>query len=177
MPNPYDKYCHFVCTSKSIVDYWHAPKNWEWPKKKVCNQNPTGQVYETSAKGYLVLHVQPDLYKAVGNRHYLVMTTLDVPESGNYELAIIADDDHEVYIDCQLVSKGPYIGDVYHPPKTVSLKKGPTQFIIRYTNIPHNTPGYCNIRIYKNGAMLYEGRAAHFKGQENAIGEINWTDE
>jgi hypothetical protein len=31
IPNPYDKYCHFVCTSKSIAAYWNAPKFWEYP--------------------------------------------------------------------------------------------------------------------------------------------------
>lgn len=164
-----NNYCHFYVAKGSIN---LGTEEWIWPKKKVCNQNPTGKVYETVVRDLRVLHVQPDLYNAVENRHYLVMTTLDVPETGDYEIAIIGDDDHEFYINCKLISQGPFIGDKYYPPKTVSLTKGPTQFIIRYKNIPDKTPGYCNMRVYKNGTLLYEGRAADFKGQENAIGEI-----
>lgn len=146
----------------------------------LCNQNPQGAVYEqllTDAFGDqslykdYVMHVQPDITKGIGNTKYLMMSQVTIDVTATYDFQLTSDDNYELYVDCQLLASGP-IG--VHDFRA-SLSAGTHQMILRYENVPDNTPGYAGFNINLNGVRVYTTRAANWKGQANSIGEIEWA--
>jgi hypothetical protein len=144
----------------------------------VCNQNPTGVVHEqlggrdrNSAYPGYVLFVQDDIAKASGNTKYLMLANLTIPETGTYDFVLASDDNFELYIDCAQIQTGAYGTTTF----SVTLAKGVRQFILRYENVPDQTPGYAGFTMTRNGSVVYTTRAADWKGQANSIGSIEWA--
>lgn len=138
----------------------------------ICNQNPTGAVKELLGgnggySGY-IMYVQDDMIYAKGNTKYLMMGTWEVPVTANYEIELCSDDDFELYVDCELRQTGGFGLHNF----LMSVEQGSRQIILRYENIPDNTPGYAGFRAYLNGVQVYETRASDYKGQANHVGEI-----
>ena len=152
----------------------------------VCNQNPTGIVKEmevpqgfnlwghgTAAPDlFYMLYVQSDIQLAKANTKYLMMATLSAPYTGVYTFKLFSDDEFELYIDCVQVKTGTF---GYHQ-FALNINQGPRQFILRYKNVPDNTPGYAGFNIYNNvGTVIYRTRAVDWKGQANSIGTVEWV--
>jgi hypothetical protein len=118
-----------------------------------------------------VLFVQNDIAKASGNTKYLMLANLTIPETGTYDFVVASDDNFELYIDCAQVKTGSYGTTTF----SVTIAKGVRQFILRYENIPDQTPGYVGFTMTRNGTVVYMTRAADWKGQANSIGSIEWA--
>lgn len=137
----------------------------------LCKQNPTAPVYERGGgpNGSNLLHVQPDFNCAAGNTIYMLVREFNFANSGVHVFQFLADDDYELYIDCQLVAAGA-IGAVR--THSINVSAGLRYLILRYRNIPGCTPSYVGMSCYFNGSPVLLTRAADWKGQANVNGSI-----
>jgi hypothetical protein len=138
----------------------------------VCRQDASAPVFENNTRiahpdGAYMLHVQPYIESAPGNTWYLMQRDFDFPEDGAYVFTFINDDDFELYIDCKLVAGAPF--SLQPRMYTVNVKKGKRNMIVRYLNIPHNTPGFVGFSIRRHNVVIYRSRAEGWGGIMNNL--------
>ena len=131
----------------------NSPKCNQFPE--TCSITPTGQAkvalaYNDTGIGYAAKRIcstHHDANCAPYNTFYVLERELDFPVSGQYTWVGTADDDHYLYIDCNLIGSGTNWETYYRHRFNVSA--GKHRVTIMYRNIPNCTQSWVKFALLK----------------------------
>lgn len=130
----------------------------EVPPSPYCNIVPTGTgrggPYDNNVNiGYTqALQVSSSLHDpncAPGGQYFVLETDINIPADGVYTVVGTADDNLDIYLDCELIFKGPVYGDAWRDTHRGSFnaKAGWQAISAVYQNVPNCTVGWVKFVI------------------------------
>lgn len=139
------------------VFYQSNPEGW------VSTQSALPQaLYQSEWRGHPIIHISNSGWSGGTNYSWwCAERNINVPETGDYYIVSVVDDDYQLFIGCKLVSSSS-INESWSTRETFRLTAGVQKMSMRVYNKESKRNNYVGFRIYRVGTnvLLYSSTAA-----------------